>query len=147
MQGEVRLSSGLSAAISLGYLPEQRVARGNSDVRLGTTLGTLGVVHRTALGNAFSFVGSVALVVGAMHIVVVDPLPVDPGQRAWGASAWGVGLGFDQGPMTAQLGVDALLRFARRSYFVEHPSSASRTSIFDEPTFATIGSLSVGVRY
>jgi hypothetical protein len=132
-----------SLLVSLAFLPEQRTKDGDTDFSMGSSFGSIGGCYDLVNGELdFSACGSVLL--GAIHVVVRNPEPVEPGQEFW--SAGSVGFRSDWSPLEPlhiALGVGAFVPFARNSYVVERDGATDVA--FTEPAWGGVGTISIGV--
>lgn len=80
----------LEYRVGMVYLPEKHAGDGSVDIAYGLTAGTLALCG-TARG-ALSAFGCVGAEVGALHTVVYNPDPYEPGDRTWGGARLEVGV-------------------------------------------------------
>ena len=70
---------------ALTFLPEQHTDEASGDYAFGATWGELGGCYATSPGPV-RFAGCAAALLGALHVVVADPVPLDTGARLFGAA-------------------------------------------------------------
>ncbi|HVR18684.1 MAG TPA: hypothetical protein VMS65_03275 [Polyangiaceae bacterium] len=130
-------------ALALTFLPEQHTDEPSGDYAFGATWGELGGCYATSPGPV-RFAGCAAALLGALHVVVADPVPLDTGAKLWGAASLGLRADFSPGkPWHLVGGVDGLARFVRHTYAVELGDTTE--TVFTEPRFAALVSAGIGV--
>lgn len=99
------------------YFPE--VTTSDERYAFGLTTGFLGAVFAWPVASGVELSGTAELEIGAIHAVVFESVPVDPGEEWWVAGALGPRLGFlGPGPLRLELGVSAVVPLARPSFEV-----------------------------
>jgi hypothetical protein len=140
----IPLADHASLIASLTFLPEQRTGDDSGDSAFGATFGGLsGCFDSSAIGP-LRFSGCASVLLGALHVVVWTPAPVEPGASFWGAGA--LGARTDWTPVTPihlLVGVDALIPFERRTYVVELEGGSE--TAFTEPAWGGLVSAGLGV--
>jgi hypothetical protein len=142
--GRVPVVKRLAVSGAMTFLPGQRVSAAGGSYEFGATLG--GLTPCFALLHATRASASVcaSLLVGALHVVVLDATPLGPGARLWAAGGLGVRFGWNpSGPVHLMLGADALAPVRRHDYVVERAASAE--TVFAEPPIGALLTLGVGV--
>jgi len=144
VSGQVPVSDHASFALGLTFLPEQRTTSGIGDFAFGATWGELRGCYDFGRAGPFRFAACAAALLGALHVVVSNPAPVEPGGAAWGAAALGLATDFTPTePLHLLVRIDGLLPFQRRSYVVD--SGGRSETVFVEPQWAALLSTGIGV--
>jgi hypothetical protein len=114
--GEVG-GSRIRGSFGVVYLPE--VTASDERYAFGLTTGLLGAVFAWPLTGDWELSGAAELEVGAIHAVVFESAPVDPGEQWWIAGALGPRIGFSGvRPLRLDLGVSIVVPFSRPSFEV-----------------------------
>jgi hypothetical protein len=99
------------------YFPE--VTTSDERYAFGLTTGFLGAIFAWPLASGIELAGTAELEAGAVHAVVFESVPVDPGEQWWVAGALGPRLGFlGLSPLRVELGVSLVVPFSRPSFKV-----------------------------
>ena len=99
------------------YFPE--VTTSDERYAFGLTTGFLGAVFAWPVASGVELSGTAELEIGAIHAVVFESVPVDPGEEWWVAGALGPRLGFlGLSPLRLELGVSMVVPLARPSFKV-----------------------------
>jgi len=102
----------LRAALGMRYFPE--VTTGEGRFGFGMTVGTAGLVAAVRLTREFELSLLAELEAGALHAVVYELEPVEPGDRLWVAAAAGARFGFSGlSPLRVELGASLVVPFVR----------------------------------
>ncbi|HEX6274000.1 MAG TPA: hypothetical protein VFZ53_13220, partial [Polyangiaceae bacterium] len=110
----------------------------------GATLGELGGCYQTAPLGGVRLGACAAALLGALHVVVSDPVPLEPGARLWSAAAVGLDADFSLGaPFHLSVGIDGVMPFVRHAYVVELGETTE--TVFTEPRFAALFRAGIGV--
>jgi hypothetical protein len=144
LSGRIPLADQASLVASLTLLPEQRTGDDSGDSAFGATFGGLAGCFDSSAVGPLRFSGCAAVLLGALHVVVWTPSPVEPGASFWGAAA--LGARADWTPMTPIHllgGADALVPFERRTYVVELDGGSE--TAFTEPAWGGLVSAGLGV--
>lgn len=141
--GHVPLGEQVSLALGLTFLPEQRKGDASGEYAFGATFGELGACYGTKPSRVRVMACGAALF-GALHVVVSDPVPLEPGARFWGAGALGLTGDFTiEEPIHVFMSADGVIPFQRHSYVVERGDSSE--PVFTEPRIAARFGLGIGV--
>jgi hypothetical protein len=103
------------------YFPEATTTGG--EFAFGVTTGTLGAIFAWPLAGSIDLAAVVELQVGAIHAVVFESDPVNPGDQLWLAGALGPRLGFSPfRPFRLEVGVSLVVPATRPSFDVRGAS-------------------------
>ncbi len=142
--GRVPFADEGSLAVGLNFLPEQRTTSDVGEFGFGATFADLSGCYGIRPTERVRFSACAALLLGALHVVVADPVPVDTGASFWGAAAAGLNADFSPtGPLHLLLSAEGAVPFERYSYEVE--SEGRSEAVFVQPRFATVMSAGIGV--
>jgi hypothetical protein len=131
-------------AVGLSLLPEQRTSAASGEFGFGATFADVAGCYGIHPAEPVRFSACAALLFGALHVVVADPVPVDTGASFWGAAAAGLNADFaPAGPLHFLLSVQGAVPFERYSYVVELEGRSE--TVFVQPRFATVMSAGIGV--
>lgn len=133
----------LRATASFTWLPEVGAELRGERLAFGLSAGALGVCVDLWRGGASALASCAALHVGALHAVVHQGVPSNPGAQPWVAA--GLGLRFRGrivGPLTAEAGVDALAAMARPRFV-----QASRGTAFEPEPVGVLGFVGLGLQF
>ena len=107
----------LRGSLGIVYFPETATA--DDRFAFGLTTGAVGVVLAWPLAAGFELSAAAELEVGAIHSVVFENDPVDPGDQLWLAGALGPRLGFlGWRPFRLELGASLIVPMTRPSFEV-----------------------------
>jgi hypothetical protein len=141
--GHVPLGERVSFGAGLTFLPEQPLDDASGEYAFGATFGEFAGCYGTTPSRVRLAVCAAALV-GALHVVVSDPVPLEPGARFWGGAALGLAGDFTlTAPIHLLVVADGIVRFTRHSYVVE--SGDTPETVFTEPRVAARFGLGLGV--
>jgi hypothetical protein len=146
-RGEVGLGHGLIVAAGAFFFPEQSVENASSEVAFGMTLGAIGPCYRLELERSWALSSCASLLVGALHVSVETPEPVEPGQNLWLGASAGLRLGWTTAALELGTELLAFAHFDRQAYVVEGVGAEDPTSVFVEPSIGALGTLTAGVRF
>jgi hypothetical protein len=142
--GRVPFADEGTFAVGLSFLPEQRTSAASGEFGFGATFAEVAGCYGIRPAPRMRFSACAALLFGALHVVVADPVPVDTGARFWGAAAAGLNADFaPAGPLHFLLSVEGAVPFERYSYEVELEGRSE--TVFEQPRFATVMSAGIGV--
>jgi hypothetical protein len=122
------------------FLPEVRTRTG--DFGFGLTAASAGACAVPWQGSraALSFCGD--LLLGAIHAVVYDLVPTEPGDRFWAGLAATTKLRVRLvGPLAAELGAELVVPLARQPFLVVRETG----TVFQESAVAAMGFVGAGV--
>jgi hypothetical protein len=101
----------------MAYFPE--VPTSDERYAFGLTAGSLGALYAWPVGGGFELSAVGELELGALHAVVFDTVPVNPGDRLWLAGALGPRLAVaGLGVLRLELGVNLVVPFVRPEFEV-----------------------------
>jgi hypothetical protein len=130
----------LRASLGMRYLPETTTDDGLYG--FGLTTATLGAVIASPVASALELSLLAEVEVGAIHAVVYELEPVDPGDRPWVAGAVGPRLGFaGPSPLRLEAGGALVVPFIRPSFEVRGVAEPA----FQSAPVAVLGYLGVGL--
>jgi hypothetical protein len=108
-------SARVRASLGMAYLPESKTASGAYG--FGLTTASIGAVLAWSLGEGLELSALGELELGAIHAIVYDLEPVNPGDEPWVAAAAGPRLGvWILSPLRFELGASVLIPFIRPSF-------------------------------
>ena len=128
------------AALGMRYFPES--STGGGSYAFGLTAGTLGALYAWPVADGFevSLIGELEL--GAIHAVVHEIEPVEPGDRPWVAAAAGPRLLVTAlSPLRVELGGSLVVPFVRPIFEVRGLAEP----VFQTSPVAGFGYLGVGL--
>jgi hypothetical protein len=133
-------SKGVRASLGMTYLPESKTDGGLYG--FGLTAASVGAVFAWSLGDGLELSALGELEVGAIHAVVYDLEPVDPGDQPWVAGAAGPRLVVSiLSPLRLELGASVLVPFIRPSFEARGVSEPA----FQSASVGGLGYVGVGL--
>jgi hypothetical protein len=137
--------SPVALRLSTLYLPEKSQANGTGDLSYGLTAFEAGLCHSVGRRSVIWF-GCLALGLGAVHTVVHNPDPLDPGDRWWGHLRAEVGTALHiAGPLWLESRLFDFLAFKRWQFNVR--VNGQRVPAYEQQLFMPGASLGVGLHF
>jgi len=130
------------------FLPEQRQEGASGRVNFGLSWATIGLCHHFPARSDLALATCASMLFGALHSVVLDPIPLEPGQRFWWAGSIGLQLQWTPWPSVGlHVGADVVAPWNRRNYVIERTATAPATSVFEQPAVGALGGAGVHVSF
>jgi hypothetical protein len=145
--GDVLLGDRGRLIVSAVHLPEQSQSRNEASALFGITWTGLGACYDFVRQEAWSLSACASALVGASHVVAIQPGPFDVGGRFWAAGAMGLRAEwFPSSPLQFRTGVEFVAPFDRRVNSVEWRDPARREELYSEPALGGFGFAGFGVK-
>ena len=130
----------LRAALGMRYFPERDTSDGRYG--FGLTTGTAGAVVVWPLAPGFELSALAELEIGAIHAVVREREPVEPGDQPWFAASAGPRVALSKlAPFRVELGVSLIVPMIRPAFDERGVSEP----VFQSAPVAGLGYLGVGL--
>lgn len=144
-QVPISAQSPVALRLSTLYLPEKSQANGAGDLSYGLTAFEAGLCDSVGRRSVVGF-GCLALGFGAVHTVVHNPDPLDPGDRWWGHLRAEVGVAVHiAGPVWLQTRLFDLVAFKRWQFRVK--VNGTPEPAYEQQWFMPGASLGLGLHF
>jgi hypothetical protein len=140
---ELPMHSRLSASTELRYWPEQATRALDSRFAFGLTALALGLCLETLRGRALGLALCAAGQLGAIHAVVFDLPPTEPGQRFWAAASAKAQLYLPLGPTRISIALLGAAPITRHHF----RAIGQDETIFRQSAVVAAGELGLGMRF
>jgi hypothetical protein len=131
------------------FLPEQRESASSARVNFGLSWAFLGLCQHFPLTAQAALTACASALAGALHSVVIDPVPLRPGERFWFATSLGGRLQWSfWRALGLEAGAELIAPLNRRTYVIESAATqqASATA-FQQPALGWLGSAALHVSF
>jgi hypothetical protein len=143
LAGRFSLAKSLAIAVDLSLLPPIREGGSLGDFAWSGAWGAAGACYDVEFGVDVAVSTCLSGTLGALHVTVYDPTPVEPGARLFAGLVGGPELRFSPArPFDIVFGVSAFVPIKRSSFLVE--TGGGTEALFTQPVVGALFKLGAG---